>query len=51
MKKQAEKDKLEESLKNSYCNFCQSQDIKITQIIKVECRNCGKTRLITTKVR
>ena len=45
------KDGLEEELKREYCTFCQSEDLKITRIIKVECRKCGKTRLITSRIR
>jgi len=41
----------EEELKKAYCNFCQSHDVKVTKIIKVQCRGCGKTRLITSKIR
>ncbi len=51
MAKQDTKPELLDELKRSYCNFCQSQDIMITQIIKIECKKCGKTRLITTKVK
>ena len=42
---------LESELERSYCNICQSTDIKITRVIKVECRKCGKTRLITARLR
>lgn len=45
------KDDIEGELSRSYCNFCQSHDLKITKIIKVQCRGCGKTRLITTKIK
>ena len=44
-------DELERELAQSYCNFCQSHDLKITKAIKVQCRKCGKTRLVTTKLK
>ena len=45
------KDELEWELARSYCNFCQSHDLKITKVIKIQCRGCGKTRLVTTKLK
>ena len=33
-------------LKRAYCNFCQNPDLRITQTIKIECKKCGKTRII-----
>jgi len=43
--KKSEDDFLSE-IKRSYCNFCQNKDLKITQTIKIECKKCGKTRVI-----
>jgi|GEM_PF-5599657 len=42
---------LEDELSHAYCNFCQSHELRITKVVKVECKQCGKTRLITGKIR
>jgi len=41
---------LEEELKDAYCHQCLSPELKITKIIQIECRVCGRKRLITTRV-
>ncbi len=44
------KDDIESELLKSYCNSCQSHDLKITKVIKVQCRGCGRKRLITSRL-
>lgn len=41
---------LEKELENAYCNRCASPELKITRIIKIECRKCGRKRLITSRL-
>jgi len=41
---------LEEELKNAYCHKCTSPELKITKIIRIECRKCGRRRLMTSKL-
>ena len=41
---------LEEELKRAYCHKCTSPDLKITRIIEIECRKCGRKRLITARL-
>ena len=41
---------LEESLKRAYCAKCSSPELKITKIIQIECRKCGRKRLITSRL-
>ena len=36
---------------NSYCNFCQSDDVTVTQVLKFECKKCGKTRVVQKKLK
>ncbi|MCX8175481.1 MAG: hypothetical protein N3E51_04725 [Candidatus Micrarchaeota archaeon] len=44
------KGKLEDELKNAYCHKCLSPELKITRIIQIECRKCGRRRLITSRL-
>jgi len=41
---------LEQELKNAYCHKCSSPELKITKIIQIECRKCGRKRLITSRL-
>jgi len=41
---------LEEELKRSYCHKCASPELKVTRIIEIECRKCGRKRLITSRL-
>ncbi|MCX6772323.1 MAG: hypothetical protein NTV88_00960 [Candidatus Micrarchaeota archaeon] len=41
---------LEDELKHAYCAKCTSPNLKITKIIQIECRQCGRKRLITTRM-
>ena len=41
---------LEEELKDAYCYKCASPELKITKIIRIECRKCGRKRLITSRL-
>jgi len=41
---------LEDKLVNAYCAKCASPDLKITKIIQIECRKCGRKRLITARL-
>ena len=41
---------LEDELKNAYCYKCASPELKITKIIQIECRKCGRKRLITSRL-
>ncbi len=41
---------LEEELKHAYCAKCSSPNLKITKIIQIECRKCGRKRLITSRL-
>ena len=41
---------LEDELKRAYCHKCASPDLKITKIIQIECRKCGRKRLITSRL-
>ena len=41
---------LEQELKNAYCHKCASPELKITKIIQIECRKCGRKRLITSRL-
>ncbi len=41
---------LEDKLVNAYCAKCASPDLKITKIIQIECRKCGRKRLITVRM-
>ena len=45
-----EKRELEDELQHSYCAKCASPDMKITKIYKIECRKCGRKRLITVRL-
>ena len=45
-----DKRKIEETLKDAYCYKCASPELKITKIIQIECRKCGRKRLITTRL-
>ena len=44
------KGKLEDELKDAYCHKCLSPELKITKIIQIECRKCGRKRLITSRL-
>jgi len=44
------KGKLEDELKSAYCHKCLSPELKITKIIQIECRKCGRKRLITSRL-
>ena len=44
-------DEIEQELMRCYCNFCQSQDVRITKVYRITCRKCGKTRLVTARIR
>ena len=44
------KGSLEDELKNAYCYNCASPELKITKIIQIECRKCGRKRLITSRL-
>ena len=48
--RQLEKRSLEEELKRAYCAKCASPNLKITKIIQIECRKCGRKRLITARL-
>ncbi|MCX8179737.1 MAG: hypothetical protein N3E38_03345 [Candidatus Aenigmarchaeota archaeon] len=48
--KKTRKASLEEELKSAYCHKCLSPELKIIKIIKIECQNCGRKRLITEKI-
>ncbi|MGV8176613.1 MAG: hypothetical protein ACP5NX_02350 [Candidatus Bilamarchaeaceae archaeon] len=37
-------------LRNSYCSGCGNADVSIIQIIKIECKKCGKVRVIQKKI-
>jgi RNase P subunit RPR2 len=41
---------LEDELKHAYCAKCISPDLKITKIIQIECRKCGRKRMITSRL-
>ncbi|MEM4348115.1 MAG: hypothetical protein QXN37_00940 [Candidatus Anstonellaceae archaeon] len=43
------KTNLEEELEHAYCHKCLSPELKITKIIQIECKNCGRKRLMTIK--
>ena len=42
--------KMEDELKSAYCHKFLSPELKITKIIKIECRKCGRKRLITSRL-
>jgi len=44
------KRRLEEGLRDAYCYKCASPELKITKTIQIECRKCGRKRLITTRL-
>ena len=44
------KHRLEEGLRDAYCYKCASPELKITKTIQIECRKCGRKRLITTRL-
>ncbi|MCX8198047.1 MAG: hypothetical protein N3F07_02530 [Candidatus Micrarchaeota archaeon] len=44
------KKKLEDELKDAYCHKCLSPELRITKIIQIECRNCGRKRLMTVRL-
>jgi len=48
--RQLEKHALEEELTRAYCAKCASPNLKITKIIQIECRKCGRKRLITARL-
>jgi len=50
VKVEKKKGKLEDSLKDAYCYKCASPELKITKIIQIECRKCGRKRLITSRL-
>ena len=41
---------MEDKLANAYCAKCASPDLKITKTIQIECRKCGRKRLITSRL-
>jgi len=49
-KTQKNEDDLLAGIRRPYCNFCQNPRLKITRTIKIECKRCGKTRVITLKI-
>jgi len=42
--------RLELELKDAYCYKCASPELKITRIVQIECRKCGRKRMITTRL-
>jgi Zn finger protein HypA/HybF involved in hydrogenase expression len=44
------KQRLELELRDAYCYKCASPELKITRIIQIECRKCGRKRLITSRL-
>ena len=41
---------LEEKLANAYCALCASTDLKMIKTIQIECRKCGRKRMITMRL-
>ena len=41
----------EKELKRSYCTCCENHDLKIILTTRLECKKCGRNRLITKSLR